>query len=64
MEKLAAFLPVQPEQSESDRLAHEKASHVRPPRVAAVGVISRGPRTITTVRTPDGITGTVTAVAR
>lgn len=59
MQKLASFLPVQSEQSDSDRLAHEKASHVR--RVAAVGVISRGPRTIITVRTPDGITGTVTA---
>lgn len=29
MQKLASFLPVQPEQSEPDRLAHEEASHVR-----------------------------------
>lgn len=33
MQKLASFLPVQPEQSESDQLAHAKASHVRRPAV-------------------------------
>ena len=52
------------DRSPADRATFAAASHVRAPRVAAVGVIFRGPRTITTVRTPDGITGTVTAVAR
>lgn len=65
MQKLASFLPVQP-MSETDVRAHEESSYVRPAarRVAAVGVIGRAHgRTVTTVRTADGITGTVTAVA-
>lgn len=52
-----------PAMSENDRRAHDLASYVRAPRVAAVGVISRTARwTVSTVRTAEGVTGTVTAV--
>lgn len=47
----------------ADRAAHAAASYVR--RVAAVGVIGRARgRTVTTVRTAEGVTGTVTAAVR
>ncbi len=53
--------------SETEVRAHEKSSYVRPAarRVAAVGVIGRARgRTVSTVRTAEGVTGTVTAVTR
>ena len=53
--------------SETDVRTHEAASYVRPSarRVTAVGVIGRARgRTVTTVRTADGVTGTVTAAVR
>ena len=56
-----------PTLSPADRAAHEAASYVRPAarRVTAVGVIGRtSGRTVTTVRTADGVTGTVTAAVR
>ena len=54
------------DRSAADQACAAAASYVRPARrVAAVGVIGRARgRTVTTVRTAEGVTGTVTAVAR